>query len=37
VAYAAAVVTNEGSAAGGWVATEEEDVEGEVPSETEQG
>ena len=35
-AYATAVVTDEGSAAGEWVATVEEDVEGEVPSETEQ-
>ena len=37
VAYATDVVTDEGSAAGEWVATVEEDVEGEVPPETEQG
>jgi uncharacterized membrane protein len=33
--YTTAVVTDEGSAAGEWVATVEEDVEGEVPTETE--
>ena len=37
VVYATAVVTDEGSAAGEVVATVEEDVEEEVPSESEQG